>query len=108
MKVFFLTGFLLLCSASFAQQHATENTQCQMTIDEILRSQSFDIDDPESEEARELFRSIYEDLNSIYEAAENSTAREEYEEELNTTLAKARELELNITMFEEDIDNIFK
>ena len=108
MKIFIFTSFLLLCSASFAQQHATENTQCQMTVDEILRTQSFDIDEPVSEEARGIVRAIYEDLNAFYKADEDSAQREEHKEELDKTLDKAKELGLNIAMFNEDIDYIFK
>lgn len=79
-----------------------------MKVDEILRTQAFDIDDPVSEEARGIFRSMYEDLNSFYEASENSAQREAYKEELSKTLEEAKKLGLNITMFEEDIEYIFK
>lgn len=98
----------MVFSASFAQQHATENTQCQMAVDEILRAQSFDIDDPVSEKARGIVRSIYEDLNAFYEAGENKSKREAHKQSLKTSVEKAKKLDLDITMFKKDFDKIFK
>ncbi len=108
MKVLFLSFFLMVFSASFAQQHATENTQCQMAVDEILRTQSFDIDDPVSEKARGVVRSIYEDLNAFYDASDKKSERKANKEALKTSIDKAKELDLDITMFKEDFDHIFK
>ncbi|MGM0479475.1 MAG: hypothetical protein ACQERC_09640 [Bacteroidota bacterium] len=108
MKLFLAAFFLLICSASFAQQHATENTASQMTVDEILRAQSFDIDDPVSEKARGIIRSIYEDMNAFYEATESSKQSKTHKKALRKSLDQAEKLDLNITMFEEDIDHILK
>lgn len=100
--------FLVIGVNSFAQQHPTDNTQCQMIVDDILREQSFDIDDPISEDARYIFFELYEELNQIYIAEENNnlaalpTLISDFEE----TIQRAIDMELNYSMFQGDITHV--
>lgn len=108
MKNIIVACFLLVCSVTFAQKHPTSDTQCQLEVDEILREQSFDIDEPISEDARYIFSDMYEELNLIYQTDKNDIKREEYIYDFNQTLKKANDLDLNISMFEKDIDYVNK
>ena len=106
MKSVLIASFLFFISGVYAQQHATANTNCQLDIDAILTQQSFDIDEPISEEARYIFFEMFEELNLIYLTDPNdpnmSTLLDEFEE----TLEKAALLNLNLAMFQQDIDHV--
>ena len=104
MKKILLFCFVLVCSASFAQQHATPNTNCQLTVEEILREQSFDIDEPISEQAMYIFQDMYEELNFIYELNANDPERADHIENFQVKLQQANNLNLNLAMFQGDID----
>lgn len=106
MRTIVLVSFVFFGFLSFAQQHSTTYTECQMSVDEILRQQSFDIDEPVSETARNIFFEIYEDLNLIYKSNSNSAQRDEYIEEFEQTIQQAEDLNLNLEMFKDDIDNV--
>jgi hypothetical protein len=106
MKNIILILFVFVMSASYAQQHATSNTHCQLEVDDILRQQSFEIDDPVSEDARYIFFAMYEDLNLIYTTGANDPQLTTYIERFEETLEKAAALNLNITMFDEDIEHV--
>ena len=108
MKLTILSLFILMCSTAFSQQHATPHTECQLVIDDILRKQSFDIDEPISKEAGYVFKEMYEELNLIYKSDPKDLKREEFILEFKETLQKAADLNLNISMFQEDIDNVSK
>lgn len=106
MKNLIFICFSLICSVTFGQQHATPNTKCQLVVDDILRQQSFDIDAPVSEEARYIFFEMYEGLNHIYLSSANDPKRAEYIDNFKKTLLKADDLNLNLIMFQEDIDYV--
>jgi|SRR5690554_1808954 len=108
MKKFITACFLLICSFGYSQQHPTEHTKCQMTVNDILHKQSFDIDAPISEKARYVFFDIYDQLNHIYKTEEGSQERAKHIEGLNEALQNANALDLNISMFEEDLKIISK
>jgi len=106
MKNIIVACFILVCSATFAQKNPTSDTKCQLEVNDILLQQSFDIDDPISEEARYIFGDMYEELNLIYKSELNDPKREEYIHDFNQTLKEASELNLNISMFQQDIDYV--
>lgn len=106
MKSVLLILFMCVFSMSYAQQHATQNTYCQMTEDDILRQQSFDIDDPISEQASHLIRDIYEGLNLIYQTPAGDPLLASLIDSLNETVLEAENLPLNITMFQQDLDHV--
>ncbi|MEX1190793.1 MAG: hypothetical protein WEA99_02385 [Brumimicrobium sp.] len=108
MKAIIIVSFVLCCSLSFAQQHATEHTQCQMNMDEILRLQSFNMDDPISEHARNVFYDLYENLNRVYKCSSDSKQCDEQISDFEKTIEKAERLNLNLKMFEEDIHYVSK
>ena len=89
-----------------AQQHATTFTQCQLAVDDILTMQTFDIDDPVSEDARHIFFELYSELNLIYQTDINDPALAEIVADFNETLVKAEDLDLNVSMFQGDIAHV--
>ncbi|WP_107040329.1 hypothetical protein [Brumimicrobium mesophilum] len=104
MRNLIIFCFVLICSVSFAQQHPTPNTNCQLTVEQILREQSFDIDEPISEEAMYIFQDMYEELNFIYQLNANAPERVEHIENFQLKLDQANSLNLNLSMFQADID----
>lgn len=106
MKNAIIICFIFICSSTFAQKHPTSNTHCQLEVNEILQQQSFDIDEPISEDARYIFFEMYENLNLIYKSELNDPKREEYIRNFNQTLQKADDLNLNTSMFKKDIDYV--
>ena len=104
MKLLLLT-FLGFGFTAYAQQHPTEYTQCQLSVDDILREQSFMIDDPISEDASYILYDIYSSLNAIYiakEAGENSQIPELIEK-FDDAMTRGHMIELNLVMFNDDI-----
>ncbi|WP_107040332.1 hypothetical protein [Brumimicrobium mesophilum] len=104
MKTIILFCFTLICSATFAQQHATSATKCQLPVEEILKAQSFEIDEPIAEKAKYVFFDMYKQLNFIYQLDANDPKRAEHINYFNIALQNANVLDLNISMFQEDID----
>ena len=106
-----MKSLLVACivSASFtasAQQHATSFTQCQLAADDILTLQSFDIDDPISEEARHIVFELYTELNLIYQTDINDPTLVTLVDEFNETLDRADDINLNVSMFQADITHV--
>ncbi len=106
MKSLLVACFVCACYAVNAQQHATTFTQCQLAVDDILSMQSFDIDDPISEDARHIIFELYTELNLIYQTDVNDPNMVELVEEFNETLVKADDMNLNVTMFQGDIAHV--
>lgn len=106
MKNLLLIGGILCCSfATIAQEHATNATQCQLTVDDILSQQWFDIDDPISEDARYIIFELYSELNSIYAANSNNLTDDVQAliPEFMETLDRAATIEMNLAMFADDV-----
>lgn len=103
-----LLAFLSFAFSASAQQGPTSNTQCQLLVDDILSQQSFDIDDPISEDARYIIIELYQELDSIYIAVQNNdtVALDELIPEYEETIEKAEQLNLNIVMFDDDINYV--
>lgn len=106
MKTILISCFALICTFTFAQQHATAHTKCQLSVEELLREQSFDIDAPISEKARYVFFDIYKELNLIYQTDENDPKLAEHIHNFNIAVKNANALNLKLTMFQEDIDYV--
>jgi len=106
MKTIIIFCFTLLFSASFAQNHATPNTKCQLPVEDILKAQSFDIDEPISEKAMYVFYDIYKELNFIYQLDPNDPKRAEHIQYFSIALQNANSLNLNLIMFQEDIEYV--
>ncbi len=105
MKQLLLLALLMVGTSVYSQQHPTGFTQCQLTVDEILGQQSFDIDEPISEDARYIFFDIYANLNAIYiaESQNNTTNLSELIAAFETSIEDATNLQLNFSMFQDDI-----
>ncbi|MCR9173383.1 MAG: hypothetical protein NXI10_12860 [bacterium] len=106
MKSLLVACIVCACFTVNAQQHATQSTQCQLAVDEILSMQSFDIDDPVSEDARYIFQEMYEELNLIYQTNGSDPALVGYVDNFKETLTRAEDLELNVSMFQGDISHV--
>mgnify|MGYP000314276913 CR=1 FL=1 len=106
MKSLLVACFICACYTANAQQHATSFTQCQLAVDEILAMQSFDIDEPISEDARYIFFEMYEELNLIYQTDINDPALIGLVDDFNETLDKADDINLNVSMFQGDIAHV--
>lgn len=77
-----------------------------MTVEEILEVQPFDIDHPTAEFAREVAEKLLSELGVVYnkisandlsEIAQNTAT-------INELVAKAKEIEMNYSMFTEDLE----
>lgn len=106
MKSLLVACIVCACYTTNAQQHATSFTQCQLAVDDILSMQSFDIDEPISEDARHIIFELYTELNLIYQTDVNDPNMVELVEEFNETIVKAEDLDLNISMFQGDITHV--
>lgn len=106
MKTLITSIFVLICSVIFAQQHATSYTKCQLLVNDILREQSFEMDDLISEEAMYILYEMYEELNFIYKCDCTDIELQQHISSFNKALQKARDLNLNISMFQEDIEHV--
>jgi hypothetical protein len=106
MKAILIAFGLLGATASYAQQYPTSNTHCQLSVEEVLLQQSFDIDDPVSEDARYIFEEMYEELNLIYTTTSGSANLSTYIDAFEETITRAEDLNLNLSMFEQDIIHV--
>lgn len=77
-----------------------------MAADDILTMQTFDIDDPISEEARHIVFELYTELNLIYQTDINDPTLVTLVDEFNETLDKADDINLNVSMFQADITHV--
>lgn len=103
MKNLLLASLICTGFTVNAQQHATQYTNCQLSVHDILKMQSFDIDEPISPKARRIFFEIYEELNLIYQTNETDPSMVGLVDEFNETMDKAEYLNLNTSMFQTDI-----
>eukprot|EP00353_Schmidingerella_taraikaensis_P007582 CAMPEP_0185567978 /NCGR_PEP_ID=MMETSP0434-20130131/1083_1 /TAXON_ID=626734 ORGANISM="Favella taraikaensis, Strain Fe Narragansett Bay" /NCGR_SAMPLE_ID=MMETSP0434 /ASSEMBLY_ACC=CAM_ASM_000379 /LENGTH=985 /DNA_ID=CAMNT_0028182345 /DNA_START=32 /DNA_END=2987 /DNA_ORIENTATION=+ len=106
MKRLLVACLLCVGFSVSAQQHPTANTQCQQQVEDILSSQWFDIDDPISEDARNILFEMYEKLNLIYVTPQNDPSLVQYVNEFQDALEEADQLNLNISMFQDDINYV--
>lgn len=97
---------LILGFAVSAQQ--SNELQCQMSMDEILMQQSFGIDDAISEDARYIVEDLINRLNEFYELL-SANELEDLKitiEEIDKILTKATEINLNYSMFGDDLNEL--
>jgi len=108
MKFILLLALISLGLHASCQESPTALTHCQMSVDEILGQQSFDIDEPISEDARYIFFAMYSDLNLIYtaELQNNTVGLPALIASFETSLENATALSLNFSMFQDDITHV--
>lgn len=106
MKTIIISCFMLLCTVAYSQQEPTTYTKCQLLVNDILREQSFEMDDLISEEAMYILYEMYEELNFIYKCDCTDIELQQHINSFNKALQKARDLNLNISMFQEDIEHV--
>jgi hypothetical protein len=103
LHLLFVTFVFINFSITAQEKH---ELKCKMTVEEILRSQPFDIDHPTSENARYItiilnkeFAIIYEQLNEG-----NSQGLEEHIIAIESAIISAKEINMNYSMFTKDIE----
>lgn len=101
---------LVCCALFFNSQLLAQNQQkpsakCQMSIEEILRAQPFDIDDAKSETAKEVATDLFHEIALFYEnrgVAENKTNVDHFAL-VDGIIKKAKSIGMNYSMFAEDL-----
>ena len=97
-----------LCSSDFGFSQTTNQMQCTLSEREILQSQTFNEDAPESEEAREIVRSLLIEFAEVYNLI-NSNQLSEIESHLSIIhqrIDAANTINLNYSMFDADLEFI--
>lgn len=78
-----------------------------MTVEEILRDQSFDIDDAIAEDAKYITQDLISELDSIYIVLNTSSEDVIISmEKLEAILVRVKDINLNISMFDSDLEFI--
>ncbi len=95
---------VILLGLTVSAQQSSE-IQCKKSMDEILMEQSFGIDDPISEDARYIVEDLINRLNEFYEilSANELDDLEITIEEIDKVLVRAKEINLNLSMFDADL-----
>ena len=80
--------------------------KCKMTVEEILRSQPFDIDHPISEIAKHISLILNKEFDIIYEQLNegNSVGLEQHIIAIESAIISAKEINMNYSMFAKDIE----
>lgn len=105
LKSFF--GLLLVLSFNSIGQEQN-SIKCSMSERQIVQSQSFDEDAPEAEEARAVFQEFITTLTFIYDNINNGQIDDVHVQltAINSIIQKFQTLELNYSMFNDDIEFI--
>jgi len=92
----------------FCSAQAQYEMKCTMTEREIMQSQSFGEDDPESESAFPIFNSLKTEFQNLYNEINNGEMGNInlHIEQINIAIENAVLLNLNYSMFQEDIEFI--
>lgn len=100
-----LVTCLLVCTSTNAQSY---ELQCQLTVEQVQLSQTWDIDDPNSEFTMNYAEILFAEINSIYTKMNNGQSNElqEHKDAIEATLLLADNLGMNYTMFQDDLDII--
>lgn len=107
-KIFYI---LILCLIQiFSSQVLAQNNQqikCEMSVDEILRQQPFDIDDSKAEIAEHILKTLFNEIGFIYEHQKSkSEDLLHHYVAIDKAIKQAKELAMNITMFDLDFKAI--
>ena len=100
------TLFLFIGLSVNAQE--SNEIQCTMTVDEILRSQPFDIDEPVSEDAKNISLLLFSELDIIYNGLSNNNSENIHDhiQLIHTAIVSAKAIGMNYSMFEKDLEFI--
>lgn len=101
---FLLVTFLFINFSSTAQEKY--ELQCTMSIEQILRSQPFDIDHPTSETAKHISITLTNELGTIYQQlnAGNTEGLDASITAIESAIISAKEIGMNYSMFEKDLE----
>ena len=101
---FFLILFFFIFPCSCFSQEG-QQVKCTLTIEQIQRQQSFDVDDPKSEDIRTICQVLFRELKWIYEN-KNEAKSDEIEKHvyvINKTVEYAKGIGMNYSMFSDDL-----
>ena len=92
----------------YKEAQANNGVKCKMSVDDVLRQQSFDIDHPKSQKAGQITLTLIEELNFVYYKTDNNMVDQinNHLDSINKSIKDAEEHGMNITMFKADIDFI--
>ena len=101
-----LLFFTLIQFSSVAQQ--SYEIKCEMTVEEVLRKQPFDIDLAIAEKARDLLIELFSEINLVYDEINggNTSNLKGRIKTINSLIDTAEELGMNYSMFENDLEII--
>lgn len=108
-KVILLSLFtLFLFKGLSVNAQVSNEVKCKMTVDEILRSQPFDIDEPISEDAKNITLLLFSELETIYIELNNNNIGNIHDhiELVHSAIVSAIAIGMNYSMFENDLEFI--
>ena len=99
---------LFVLSSLCLNAQNTNQLQCQMTVDQIQNSQSWDIDDVLSENTQNISILLIDELNQVYALVnQNSTVgMEAHILAIQTAIIEADQISMNYSMFDNDLEFI--
>jgi len=83
-----------------------EEIKCEMTLDQILREQTWDIDHYKSEFTEDIALELIAELNMLYDIVNsgNTNDLEDRFEAIDALVISAKDLGMNFSMFNDDLD----
>ena len=95
--------FLLISAQSHAQ--SIQEVKCEMSLEQVLLAQPFDIDHPKSEFAKMYTEQLFKDLSLLYKAysQDQPTDIKKYISSIEDLIRKSDDLGMNVSMFSADI-----
>lgn len=104
-----LVLFCVFMNVGFSQQNQNvppASIHCQLSIDQILSNQVFDIDDPIAEDARYIVFDLWGYLSDFYSGIENNIKETIIQSisDIEKSIEKAQEIGLDLSMFDEDFE----
>jgi len=84
---------------------AHNGIQCKMSVEDVLRKQSFDIDDPISEQAAGITEVLIKEFNLIYyiRKEDKNGNVQSHVASINRSISAAKDLGMDVSMFKEDL-----
>jgi hypothetical protein len=95
-------------STLFKNAQRYNGIKCKMSVHDVLKKQSFSVDGLKSEKAGKIASSLIEQLNVVYYKNQNNIYNDmnKHIESINKSIKAAKDYEMNISMFQADIDFI--
>ncbi len=97
-------------STVFKNAQSYNGIKCKMSVHDILKKQPFNIDGLKSEKAGNIASSLIEQFNVVYYKIQKNMSSDinKHIDAINKSIKAAKDHEMNISMFQADIDFIEK